>query len=257
MRTRCNMHFRFGALVGCAPATRRLFEQLTRIAATDSPVLIEGEPGTGKLLVAEEIARHGRRADRPFVVLDCDDTPAHVDRVLFGDDRLAADLPVASALARADRGTLVLKNVGALPLTAQARLTRLIETGCVPRLAARRPVRVDVRLIATTSDDLLRRCEQRRFRRDLYFCLRPLRVQVPALRRRMEDLPHLVEALAADTGCPPRLYLDEDFIAWLRGRLWRGNLRELRSVLERLRALGVDTVVRELDEPSTRLHVAR
>jgi DNA-binding NtrC family response regulator len=243
------MYFRFGALVGCSPATRRLFEQLSRIAATNSTVLIEGEAGTGKRLVATEIVRHGARAKEPFVVLDCDDAPAQVERLLFGDDRIAADLPVASALARAHGGTLLLKDVGGLPLTAQARLVRLIETGCVPRLGARRPVRVDVRLLASTRDDLSRRCEQRRFRRDLYFCLRPLRIRVPPLRERFADLPHLVEALAAAEGCPPALHLDEDFIDWLRGRAWRGNLRELRNVLERVHALGVGTVMSELDQP--------
>jgi DNA-binding NtrC family response regulator len=249
MRTPCNVYFRFGSLIGCAPATRRLIEQLSRIAATNSTVLIEGEAGTGKLLAAQEIVRHGERARRPFVVLDCEDAPAAVERLLFGDDRSVADLPGGSALARANGGTLLLKDVGGLPLTVQARLVRLIETGSLPRLGTRRPVTVDVRIIATTRDDLSHRCAQRRFRSDLYFCLRPLRVRVPPLRERFADLPHLVQALASDAGYPRALHLDEEFIEWLRRRVWHGNLRELRNVLERVRALGVDAVMLELEHP--------
>jgi DNA-binding NtrC family response regulator len=244
------MYFRFGALVGCAQTTRLLFEQLARIAATNSPVLIEGEPGTGKRLVAQEIVHHGTRAERPFILVDCDDAPKRVERLLFGDDRSPADLPGGSALSRAQGGTLLLREVGALPLTAQARLVRLIETGMLPRLGARRPVRADVRIIATTREDLAHRCDLRRFRSDLYFCLRPLRLRVPPLRHRFQDLPHLVEDLANDEGCPRGLHLDEAFIAWLRSRAWRGNVRELRNVLERVRALGAVAVMSESDDSS-------
>src|SRR5437763_383362 len=157
------VRYRFGALVGCAPATQRLFEQLGRIAATNSTVLIEGEAGTGKRLVAQEIVQHGLRAEQPLVILDCDDTPAQVEQALFGDDRGVSDGPAVhgGALALAQGGTLVLREVSALPLTAQARLVRLIETGCVPRFGAQRPRRTDVRIIAITREDLAARCEQR------------------------------------------------------------------------------------------------
>ncbi|MDB4969789.1 MAG: Response regulator of zinc sigma-54-dependent two-component system [Myxococcales bacterium] len=244
-----SMRFRFGALVGCAPATQRLFEQLARIAATQSAVLVEGETGTGKRLVAQEIVRHSGRAAQPVVMLDCDDTPSEVELALFGNDPGVSDQPSegGGALAVARGGTLVLKEVAALPLTAQARLVRLIETGFVQRIGAQRTRRIDVRVIAITREDLAKRCEQRLFRSDLYFCLRALRVRVPPLRERFEDLPLLVEALAAEERCPSTLHLDEDFVEWLRCRAWTGNMRELRNVLERVRALGLATVMAEPD----------
>jgi DNA-binding NtrC family response regulator len=247
-----SMRFRFGALVGCAPATQRLFEQLARIAATNSTVLVEGESGTGKRLVAQEIVRHSLRAAQPVVTLDCDDTPSEVELALFGHDRGVCNLPDESggAVAVARGGTLVLKEVAALPLTAQARLVRLIETGCVQRIGGVRQRHIDLRIVAFTREDLAKRCEQRLFRRDLYFCLRALRVRVPPLRERFEDLPLLVDALAVEERCPPNLHLDEDFIEWLRCRVWTGNLRELRNVLERVRALGLGAVMAEaVDSP--------
>jgi DNA-binding NtrC family response regulator len=244
------MRFRFGALVGCAPATQRLFEQLARIAATNSAVLVEGETGTGKRMVAQEIVRHSGRAAQPVVTLNCDDVPAEVELALFGHDRGVCNLPDESggAVAAARGGTLVLEDVGALPLTAQARLVRLIETGCVQRIGGIKPRRLDVRIVAIAREDLAKRCERRLFRSDLYFCLRALRVRVPPLRERFEDLPLLVEALAGEEGCPSNLHLDEDFVEWLRCRAWTGNMRELRNVLERVRALGVATVMSQPDE---------
>jgi len=239
-----NARFRFGALVGRAAAMRRLFEQLARIAATNSTVLIEGAAGTGKRLVAQEIVLHSARARRPLVFLDCDDT-SQIQRALFGHDNGVAD----GALMRARGGTLVLEEISALPLTAQARLVRFIETGCVQRFGTQRPQRIDVRIIAITREDLAKRCAQRRFRHDLYFCLRPRRVRVPSLCERFEDLALLVEALAADEQYPSNLHFDHDFIEWLRCRPWRGNLRELRNVLERVRALGLAAVMSEPDEP--------
>ena len=239
-----SVRFHFGALVGRAPAMQQLFEQLARIAATNGTVLIEGAAGTGKRLVAQEIVRQGARARRPPVFFDCADN-SQTEVALFGHDHGVSD----GALMRARGGTLVLEEVSALPRTAQARLVRFIETGCALRFGAQRPQRIDVRIIATTREDLATRCEQRRFRHDLFFCLRPRRVRVPSLCERFEDLPLLVEALGADEHCPPNLHFDHDFIQWLRCRPWRGNLRELRNVLERVRVLGLASVMNEPDEP--------
>jgi DNA-binding NtrC family response regulator len=241
----------FGTLVGCAPTTQQLFEQLRRIAATDSTVLIEGETGTGKGLIAHEIVRHGSRADRALVTVECDGIPSDVELQLFGRDRDLGltPLPDLGAFAQADGGTLILDEVAALPMTAQARLVRILDSGILRR-AGDPPARgFDVRILALTREDLQRRCERRQFRRDLYFCLRALRVRVPPLRERFADLPLLVDALAVEEGCLPGLHLDAEFADWLRCRPWPGNLRELRNVLQRVRALGVTAVMTDLDEP--------
>jgi DNA-binding NtrC family response regulator len=243
---------RLGALVGRAPVTRQLFAQLRRIADINSTVLIEGETGTGKRLVAREIIRHGSRGMRPRVTLECDGGPAsELELRLFGYERGITSAPVGSpgALARAEHGTLVLDEIAALPLTAQARLVRTIETGMVQRIGGSYARRVDVRIVAITCEDLARRCERGLFRRDLYFCLRAFRVRVPPLSERLADLPLLVEALATDEGCPPELYRDAAFVEWLHRRRWSGNVRELRNVLQRVRVLGVQAVMNGIDEP--------
>jgi len=234
---------RFGALAGRAPVMRQLLAQLHRIAATDTTVLIEGETGTGKLVVAREIARQGRRSARPLVILECNGiAPSDLELQLFGYES-------TGALTRADTGTLVIDEIAALPLTAQARLLRTMETGTLQPLGGTETSRIDARIVAITHEDLGRMCEQRQFRRDLYFCLRALRVRVPPLRQRLADLPLLVEAMAAEEGVPPELHADPDFVDWLRGRYWHGNLRELRNVMQRVRALGLLAVIDEMDQP--------
>jgi two-component system response regulator GlrR len=218
----------FGDFAGRAPATRHLIEQLERIAATPSTVLIEGETGSGKGLVARELHRHSR-PDSPLVWVECD----HEGDVL-GD---------------ADGGTLICDEVAALPLPAQSRLLRAIETGSVQRMGTRSARAVDVRIIALTRENLGQLCERGLFRHDLYFCLRALRVRVPPLRERMADLPSLVEALAPEIGCPPERFRAPELLAWLHKRRWPGNVRELRNVLSRLALLGLDAVLDERDDP--------
>jgi two-component system response regulator AtoC len=243
---------RFGELVGRAAATRRLFTQLRRVAATQRALLIEGETGTGKGLVARELHRLGDRAAHPLVWVECDGaSAAELDLELFGHERGAlqtARPPGAGALGHARGGTVVLDEVAALPLTVQARLLRAIETGAVQRIGAHAAHPVDVRVVALTREDLAERCERGRFRRDLYFCLRALRVRVPPLRERLEDLPFLVEALAPDVGCGPERYRSPALASWLADQRWQGNVRELRNMLQRVGVLGLDAVINEPDD---------
>src|SRR5262249_33821596 len=208
--------------------------------------------GTGKLVVAREIARQGRRGALPLVILECNGIPpSDLELQLFGYECGIANAPVpsAGALARADTGTLVIDEIAALPLTAQARLLRTMETGTLQTIGGTESNRIDVRILAITHEDLGRLCEKRQFRRDLYFCLRALRVRVPPLRQRMADLQLLVETLAQEEGVPPELHRDPDFVDWLRGRYWPGNLRELRNVMRRVGALGLLAVIDEMYEP--------
>jgi two-component system, NtrC family, response regulator GlrR len=244
---------RFGDLVGRAPATRRLFHQLKRVALTDRAVLIEGETGTGKGLIAEQLIRCSDRAHRPLVWVECDGaSAAELDLELFGHERGAyatSRPPGAGALADAEGGVVVLDEVAALPLTAQARLLRAIETGSVQRIGGHSARPVDVRIVALTREDLGALCETGQFRRDLYFCLRALRVRVPPLRERLEDLPLLVSALAPEVGCAPERHRSPALAAWLGRRRWPGNVRELRNMLQRVGLIGVDAVVSEPEDP--------
>jgi DNA-binding NtrC family response regulator len=244
---------RYGDLVGRAPATRRLLAQLRSVASTSRALLIEGEIGTGKGLVARELHRHGDRAQRPLVWVECDGVSAtELDLELFGDERGAVHTTRpedAGALANADGGVVVLDEVAALPPTAQARLLRALETGAVPRIGAHDGPPVDVRIIALTREDLSQLCERGQFRRDLYSCLRALRLRVPPLRERLQDLPFLVEALAPDVGCAAERHRSSRFASWLAARRWPGNVRELRNVLQRVGVLGVDAVISEPDDP--------
>jgi DNA-binding NtrC family response regulator len=126
---------------------------------------------------------------------------------------------------------------------------RAIESGAVQRIGGNAAQPVDVRIIAMTREDLAARCEAGLFRRDLYFCLRALRVRVPPLRERLEDLSLLVKALAPEVGCAPERYRSPALAAWLMGRRWPGNVRELRNMLQRVGLIGLDEVISEPEDP--------
>jgi DNA-binding NtrC family response regulator len=233
---------RFGALWGESPVMRRLFEQLPPMAAADSTVLIEGETGAGKDLVAGELHRHSPRRNGPYVVVDCGGLPESlIEAELFGHERGAFTGAVsarAGAFVEADGGTLFLDEIAELSPGVQSKLLRALEARMVKPLGSDEWRRVDVRVIAATHQDLARRCNQRLFREDLYFRLAVLKVRVPPLRERLEDLPLLIHAILEEEGAGDRLPLDERVLASLRARHWAGNVRELRNVVQRALALG-------------------
>jgi DNA-binding NtrC family response regulator len=184
----------FGPLAGADPSMRRLFATLTRIAPTDATVLIEGETGTGKELVAQAIHQHSRRRDGPFVVVDASSLPATlIESELFGHEKGAftgATLAKAGAFEEADGGTVFLDELGELPLELQPKLLRVLEAREVRRIgSAHAPRRVDVRVIAATNRDLRRLINQGLFRADLYYRLAVVSVLLPPLRERPGDIP--------------------------------------------------------------------
>jgi transcriptional regulator with GAF, ATPase, and Fis domain len=238
---------RFGALIGQSSGMRRLFEQLAQVAPTSATVLIQGETGTGKDLVAGEIHQHSPRRGGPFVVVDCGGLPdTLIEAELFGHERGAftgADRSRAGAFEEADGGTLFLDEVAELPLTVQAKLLRVLEARTVKRLGSNDWKRVDVRVVAATHHDLARLCNQRQFREDLYFRLAVLTLHLPPLRERPDDLALLVRAILEELGAIDSIAMDEPLLNALRGRHWAGNVRELRNVVERAIVLGTDTVL--------------
>jgi DNA-binding NtrC family response regulator len=229
---------RCGRLIGGSAAMRLLYAQIERIAQRATTVLIAGETGSGKELVAEAIHELGPRRDRPFVVLDCGAVaPSLIESELFGHVKGAftgATSDHKGAFAQADGGTLLLDEIGELDLALQPKLLRVLETQTVRPLGAEQPATHDVRVTAASHRDLDEAVRAGRFRQDLYYRLAVVRLEVPPLRARLDDLPALVAHFLARMGAPP---LDAASMAVLAGHAWPGNVRQLRNVLEHAVAL--------------------
>ena len=225
----------FGRLLGKSLAMRALFAKLDRVAKSEAAVLITGETGSGKELVAEALHAASARADGPLVIVDCASLPhTLLESELFGHVRGAFTGAIAArvgAFESADGGTLFLDEIGELPLDMQPKLLRVLEAKTVRRVGETDPRPIDVRVVAATHRDLLAMVARGEFREDLYFRLGVVPVTVPPLRERREDIPLLVERFGGGA-LPP------DIVSALSVRPFRGNVRELRNVVDRVRTLG-------------------
>lgn len=230
----------FGQVVGASAEMRRLYPLCERLAESDVHVLIEGETGTGKEVLAESIHEMGPRADGPFVVFDCLAAPPNLlESALFGHERGAftgATSSRAGVFEQAQGGTLLIDEIGDLDPSLQPKLLRAIQRMEVTRIGESKVIKVDVRVIAATRRDLDREVQAGRFRDDLYFRLNVARIELPPLRRRRGDVEILTrvfwKALGGSAPVPPTLlqaFLDYD---------WPGNVRELRNAVARHIALG-------------------
>ncbi|HEY8041138.1 MAG TPA: sigma 54-dependent Fis family transcriptional regulator [Polyangiaceae bacterium] len=230
---------RFGDLLGCSPRMRELFADLERLAATDMTLLVEGETGTGKDLIAESVHRASVRSGGPFVVFDCGAvSPALAESELFGHERGAFTGAIHThpgVFEQADGGTLLLDEIGELPRELQPKLLRALENRQVRRVGGTKVIAFDARLVAATNRNLRAEVARGSFREDLYFRLAAAHVVAPALRDRMEDLPLLVEHFLA-LERPPRSVADVPEPVWdlFRSHRWPGNVRELRNAVQRL-----------------------
>jgi DNA-binding NtrC family response regulator len=228
---------RFGDMVGRSVLMRELFARLAAVAPTDATVLVTGETGTGKELVADAIHEHSPRKGGPFVVFDCGAIPANLmESEAFGHERGAftgATAAHAGAFERADGGTLFLDEIGELPLEMQPKLLRALERKEIRRVGGAKTLQVNIRVVAATNRDLAVEVNKGRFREDLYYRLAVAHLAVPPLRERREDIPLLVEHILA--GLPggrergPRA----ETIELMKRHEWPGNVRELRNMLER------------------------
>jgi DNA-binding NtrC family response regulator len=223
---------------------RALFALLEKAAAADSTVLLEGESGTGKEVLAEALHRASARAERPFVVVDCGALAANlVESELFGHEKGAftgADRARAGALEEADGGTLFLDEIGELAPEHQVKLLRVLEAREVRRVGAVRPRPVDLRVVAASHRRLDRLVAAGQFRADLYYRLAVIKVHVPALRERAEDILPLARRFVAELApaVDPSALLSEPLARALGAHPWPGNVRELRNVMQRLLVAG-------------------
>jgi DNA-binding NtrC family response regulator len=228
-------------LIGESDAIEEIKSTIERVAPTEARVLISGENGTGKELVAKWIHHKSARADEPLVEVNCAAIPSElIESELFGHEEGAftgATQQRIGKFEQAHEGTLFLDEIGDMSLSAQAKVLRVLQEDEIERVGGERSIDVDVRVIAATNKDLMEEIEDGAFREDLYHRIGVILIEVPPLRRRRDDIPllteHGVERLARRNGLPPKTFTDEA-LERLQRYEWRGNVRELYNVVERL-----------------------
>ncbi len=236
-------------LIGRSGAMQEVYRTIARVISNDLSILVLGESGTGKELVAEAIHNLGHRRERPFVAINMGAIPRElIEAELFGYEKGAftgATARTAGKFEQAQGGTLFLDEIGDMPLEAQTRLLRVLQSGEVTTVGGNRAIRVDVRIIAATNQDLAALIVDGRFREDLYYRLNVVPIMLPALRDRADDVPllarHFLEQAAQDG--LPRKALSEDAAALLRLYNWPGNVRELKNLMQRLTVLARETII--------------
>jgi DNA-binding NtrC family response regulator len=255
-RSRISGTLGIGDIVTRAPSMERLLSLSAKAAKSAIPVLIEGESGVGKDLIARVIQGSGERAGKPFITVNCGAIPADlIDSTLFGHRKGAfagATGDYGGRFLEAHNGTIFLDEVGALPVDTQVKLLRFIQDGEIEPVGADKPVRVNVRLISATSRRLLNLTKAGLFREDLYYRLNVLPIYVPPLRDRIEDLPllvnHFISRLAAEAG--RRIVgISEPALAMLRGYNWPGNIRQLENAVYRAVVLSDGAYLESTDFP--------
>jgi transcriptional regulator with PAS, ATPase and Fis domain len=239
---------RFGSIVGRSAPMQRVYDLITRVAPTSSSILIVGETGTGKELIAEAIHRLSRRARKPLLPVNCAAlSPTLIESELFGHERgsfTGAERQHKGLFERADGGTLFLDEITEMPAELQVRLLRVLETKTFMRIGGSEPIAVDVRFIAATNRVPEKAVQEGKLRQDLLYRLNVFPIEVPPLRERKEDIElladHFVSKLNKETGDNKRL--TPAAIEGLRRSDWPGNVRELRNVVERAFIIGTDAV---------------
>ena len=243
-------------IIGRSPVMRALIEKIEKVGATPARVLITGENGTGKELVARALHRHSQRADKPFVEVNCAAIPHElIESELFGHMKgsftgAIADRP--GKFEQANKGTLFLDEIGDMSMSAQAKVLRVLQDNVITRIGGSKTITVDVRVLAATNKNLEQEIAAGRFREDLYYRLNVVPIHVPPLREHREDIPGLVEyfvsVLSEREGITPRR-VGESAHARLMELEWPGNVRELRNTVERMLILatGPELTAKDVD----------
>jgi DNA-binding NtrC family response regulator len=244
LRAQLDERYRFEGIIGKSPAMKRLFQLLETVAATNSTILITGETGTGKEVVARAIHHNSPRRHQRFVALNCSAIPESLlEAELFGHVRGAFTGAVGNRqgrLEQAHKGSLFLDEVGTMSMALQAKLLRALQEREFERVGDSHTIKVDVRVIAATNSDLTAMVADGQFREDLYYRLNVIPVRLPALRERREDIPllvqHFLDKLRADGR--PSTTISQDAIRRLMSYSWPGNVRQLENAIERAAAFG-------------------
>lgn len=237
-------------MVGSSPGMRRVLNAVRMVAPTDSAVLIHGETGTGKELIARAVHDQSSRKHEPFVTLNCAAIPGGLlESELFGHERGAYTGALNSAVGRfqlAHQGTLFLDEIGDMPLELQPKLLRVLQEQEFERLGSTRTIRVDVRIVAATNRDLSQMVQERRFRADLFYRLHVFPISLPPLRERIEDIPPLVRHFVEKFADRMNKNIDtipDEVMEILKHHSWPGNIRELQNFIERAVILSAGPVL--------------
>ncbi|MGZ5220271.1 MAG: sigma-54-dependent transcriptional regulator [Chitinophagaceae bacterium] len=239
-------------MIGGSAPIQRIKDTIEKVAPTEARILITGDNGVGKELVARWVHEKSNRASGPLVEVNCAAIPTElIESELFGHEKGSFTSAIKQRIGKfeqANGGTLFLDEIGDMSLSAQAKVLRALQEGKITRVGADKDINVDVRVIAATNKDLLKEVDEKTFRLDLYHRLSVILIHVPSLNERRDDIPVLVDQflqdICADYGIAKK-NIDEDAIQMLQEYDWTGNIRELRNVVERLVILSAKTITRE------------
>jgi two-component system nitrogen regulation response regulator NtrX len=239
-------------MIGQSAALENVRQMIERVAPTDARVLITGENGTGKELVARLIHEKSNRANAPFVEVNCAAIPSElIESELFGHEKGAFTSAIRQRIGKfeqADNGTIFLDEIGDMSLSAQTKVLRVLQENELSRVGSDKSIKVNVRVIAATNKDLKKEIEKGNFREDLFHRLNVIPIHVPSLDERKEDIPllveHFTELICSEEGIHPKKF-EPDAIKALQQRSWTGNIRELRNVVERLIILGSPVITKD------------
>ena len=239
-------------MIGHSPAIQKIKDTIEKVAPTDARIMITGENGVGKELVARWIHEKSNRANGPLIEVNCAAIPGElIESELFGHEKGSFTSAIKQRIGKfesANGGTIFLDEIGDMSLNAQAKVLRALQEGKITRVGGEKEISVDVRVIAATNKDLLKEVEDKNFRLDLYHRLSVILIHVPSLNERKDDIPLLVEKFLADIcgdyGIAVK-HIDDDAVQYLKDYNWSGNIRELRNVVERLVILSNKTITKE------------
>lgn len=251
----------FCGMIGASEVMQRLYQAIQAVAASNTTVVLRGESGVGKELVASAIAQSGSRADRPYVCLNCSAIPESlIESELFGHEKGAftgADTAKPGLIEAAQGGTLLMDEITTLDHSLQSKLLRVLQERVVQRIGSRTAKRIDFRLIAATNDDLEELVRQGRFREDLYYRINVVPIFVPPLRERDGDIPLLVDhflRVYCTANNRPLKQLEPGALEIMEDYSWPGNVRELENVVQRLVVMSTSPVIRAEHLPQQMLH---
>jgi len=239
-------------MIGESAAIEKVRMMIERVAPTDARVLITGENGTGKEVVARLLFEQSNRTTAPFVEVNCAAIPSElIESELFGHEKGAFTSAIKQRIGKfeqADTGTIFLDEIGDMSLSAQTKVLRVLQENELTRVGSDKSIKVNVRVLAATNKDLKKEIENGNFREDLFHRLNVIPIHVPNLDNRKEDIPllvtHFCELICCEQGIQPKVF-EAEAVEMLQGRSWTGNIRELRNVVERLIILGGITISKE------------